>query len=127
MSTTERPPDPDAHINDQDEYLRAKQRRFMERESAERQAEERYPMPYYDVSNNVNTTDTAIASAVVYARQEAYAAAITERAIPAEQALRLAMEYIKAPHDPRPGCHIRINEAWEALRANPLAAKMLEE
>jgi hypothetical protein len=76
-----------------------------ERPIAEQQAEAKYPRQFY--THQV--------------MRDAYAAAITERAIPAEQALRLAMDYIKAT----PSEHYLA--AYEALRANPLAAKMLEE
>ena len=81
------------------------------------QAQERYP-ELDRAETHTGYTDR---------EREAYAACLEERAIPAEQALRVAMDYIKAPNDPSPGCHIKINEAYEALRANPITAKMLEE
>jgi hypothetical protein len=60
---------------------------------------------------------------------QAYAAALAERAIPAEQALRLAMEYVNAIRQkgsPRFD-YDRLFGALEAIRANPMTAKMLEE
>jgi len=57
---------------------------------------------------------------------EGYAAALTERAIPAEQALRLAIQYIKVKA-PINATKEECEAAYAALRANPLAAKMLEE
>jgi hypothetical protein len=54
--------------------------------------------------------------------EDGYYSALIERAIPAEQALQVAMEYINAV---RRG-HGTYAE-YEALRANPITAKMLEE
>lgn len=59
--------------------------------------------------------------------REAYAAALRERAIPAEQALQVAMDYIKAASQEDADLTGTMDEAWEALRANPITAKMLEE
>jgi hypothetical protein len=57
-----------------------------------------------------------------------YAAALVERAIPAEQALRLAMEYVKALGVYyQTGNAKQERDAWSALRADPIAAKMLED
>jgi hypothetical protein len=94
--------------------------------SAEDQAAERYPMPLFENHLHLHTTDAALAYSVVGARQEGYAAALVERAIPAEQALRLAMDYInKCPCDP--DIYPEQRKAWETLRADPIAAKMLGE
>ncbi len=87
-----------------------------ELQSAEQQAEDRYPEPVMARQQ---------LWPIVTARREAYAIALTERALPAEEALRLAMDYINKCGNP--SSIEDVDEAWEALRANHLAAKMLDE
>jgi len=59
--------------------------------------------------------------------RDGYAECLTERALPAEEALRLAMDYIRAVHSRDIDHMERLAQKLEALRANPMAAKMLEE
>ncbi len=89
------------------------------------QAQERYPDPQQQMAERLGLIPD-------YKRRrdfiEAYAACLEERAIPAEEALRVAMEYIKSlkGHYSTSGIADE-RAAYDALLANPITAKMLEE
>lgn len=67
-------------------------------EQCRREAEERYPMPVFNSHAYINTTDVALAHAVVSARQEACAAALyAERSKP-RLTVEEVMEVVKNHH-----------------------------
>jgi hypothetical protein len=77
-------------------------------------------LPIHDADFIVHACNT------YYSTQSALQSLRSAAQVDAE-ALRLAVQYIRALKTDPMNHHERLIPAWEALRANPLAAKMLEE